>query len=198
MSANLTDRGRRKGSLSDRAVATAQGVLRGERGGWRRYLVFAGPAIIASIAYVDPGNFATNIQAGAKFGYGLLWVVLLANVIAMLFQALSAKLGIVTAQPCRNVPGAICQAGSSGDVGGQRNSGHGHRSRGVSRRRDRSVDIIPSAAVRRHGGDRHRDLRAAAVPELRLSPDRTYHRQHGEHYRALLSGRDLCRTDRLG
>src|ERR1700678_2410601 len=106
MSANLTDRGRRKGSLSDRAVATAQGVLRGERGGWRGYLVFAGPAIIASIAYVDPGNFATNIQAGAKYGYGLLWVVLLANVIAMLFQALSAKLGIVTgrnlAELCRD------------------------------------------------------------------------------------------------
>jgi NRAMP (natural resistance-associated macrophage protein)-like metal ion transporter len=45
---------------------------------------------------MDPGNFATNIQAGAKYGYGLLWVVLLANLIAMLFQALSAKLGIVT------------------------------------------------------------------------------------------------------
>src|SRR3984885_3922304 len=105
MSADLTDLSRRKGSLSDRAVATAQAILRGERGGWRGYLVFAGPAVIASIAYVDPGNFATNIQAGAKFGYGLLWVVLLANVIAMLFQALSAKLGIVTgrnlAEMCR-------------------------------------------------------------------------------------------------
>ena len=70
------------------------------------YSAFAGPAVIASIAYVDPGNFATNIQAGAKFGYGLLWVVLLANVIAMLFQALSAKLGIVTghnlAEICRD------------------------------------------------------------------------------------------------
>ena len=63
------------------------------------------PAVIASIAYMDPGNFATNIQAGAKYGYGLLWVVLLANLIAMLFQALSAKLGIVTgrnlAEMCR-------------------------------------------------------------------------------------------------
>ena len=61
---------------------------------------------IASIAYMDPGNFATNIQAGAKYGYGLLWVVLLANLIAMLFQALSAKLGIVTgrnlAEMCRD------------------------------------------------------------------------------------------------
>jgi manganese transport protein len=58
--------------------------------------LFAGPAVVASIAYIDPGNFATNIQAGAKYGYSLLWVVLAANLIAMLFQALSAKLGIVT------------------------------------------------------------------------------------------------------
>ncbi|MGN6233353.1 MAG: Nramp family divalent metal transporter [Trinickia sp.] len=62
----------------------------------RSVLLFAGPAVVASIAYVDPGNFATNLQAGAKYGYSLLWVVLAANVIAMLFQGLSAKLGIVT------------------------------------------------------------------------------------------------------
>ncbi|MGO8952453.1 MAG: Nramp family divalent metal transporter, partial [Rhodomicrobium sp.] len=60
--------------------------------GW----LFTGPAVVASIAYIDPGNFATNIQAGAKYGYGLLWVVLASNLIAMLFQGLSAKLGIVT------------------------------------------------------------------------------------------------------
>jgi manganese transport protein len=62
--------------------------------------------VVASIAYMDPGNFATNIQAGAKYGYTLLWVVLLANLIAMVFQALSAKLGIVTgrnlAEMCRD------------------------------------------------------------------------------------------------
>jgi manganese transport protein len=85
-----------RGSLSERTVATAQRILAGEHRGWRGYAVFVGPAVIASIAYVDPGNFATNIQAGARYGYGLLWVVLLANLIAMLFQALSAKLGIVT------------------------------------------------------------------------------------------------------
>nr|WP_255219123.1 Nramp family divalent metal transporter [Paraburkholderia kururiensis] len=64
--------------------------------GPRSVLLFAGPAVVASIAYMDPGNFATNLQAGARYGYALLWVVLAANVIAMLFQALSAKLGIVT------------------------------------------------------------------------------------------------------
>lgn len=71
-------------------------ILAGEGGGWRRGLAFAGPAVIASVAYMDPGNYATNIQAGAGYGYMLLWVVLLANLIAMLFQALSARLGIVT------------------------------------------------------------------------------------------------------
>src|SRR6202167_5409894 len=96
----------RPASLTERTIATARAVLEGQRGGWRAYLAFAGPAVIASIAYVDPGNFATNIQAGAKYGYGLLWVVLLANAIAMLFQGLSAKLGIVTgrnlAELCRD------------------------------------------------------------------------------------------------
>src|SRR3984957_14544170 len=95
---------RRRG-LSERTVATAQEALAGQRG-FRRTLAFVGPAVIASIAYMDPGNYATNIQAGARYGYELLWVVLLANVIAMLFQGLSAKLGIVTgrnlAELCRD------------------------------------------------------------------------------------------------
>jgi manganese transport protein len=102
----MTEITARPESLSERTVATARQVLAGQRGGPRAYLAFAGPAVIASIAYMDPGNFATNIQAGAKYGYGLLWVVLLANLIAMLFQALSAKLGIVTgrnlAEMCRD------------------------------------------------------------------------------------------------
>ncbi|MBV8712732.1 MAG: Nramp family divalent metal transporter [Solirubrobacterales bacterium] len=63
-----------------------------------------GPAFVASIAYVDPGNFATNLQGGAKFGYLLLWVVLAANLIAMLIQYLSAKLGVVTDQ---NLPEVV-------------------------------------------------------------------------------------------
>jgi manganese transport protein len=101
----MHDVARRSSSLTGRTVATAQAYLRGERGGLLTPLVFFGPALVASIAYMDPGNFATNIQAGAKYGYTLLWVVLLANLIAMLFQALSAKLGIVTghnlAEMCR-------------------------------------------------------------------------------------------------
>lgn len=71
-----------------------------------RLLPFLGPAFIASVAYVDPGNFATNIQGGSEFGYTLLWVILISNLMAMLVQALSAKLGIASginlAEHCRN------------------------------------------------------------------------------------------------
>ena len=83
-------------SMSDRTVLAGQEALSGRRRGTRAMLPFAGPAVIASIAYMDPGNFATNIQGGARFGYMLLWVVVAANLVAMLFQALSARLGIVT------------------------------------------------------------------------------------------------------
>jgi manganese transport protein len=71
------------------------------RGRVRAALAMFGPAFVASVAYVDSGNFATNIQGGAKFGYLLLWVVLAANLMAMLIQYLSAKLGVVTD---RNLP----------------------------------------------------------------------------------------------
>src|SRR5262249_20325477 len=94
------------GSLTKRNVTTARQVLAGGGRGLSGPPAFVGPAVVASIAYMDPGNFATNIQAGAKYGYELLWVVLAANLIAMLFQALSAKLGIVTgrnlAEVCRD------------------------------------------------------------------------------------------------
>jgi manganese transport protein len=90
--------------MTDRTVADIRRALSGEWR-WRNPLLFAGPAVVASIAYMDPGNFATNIGAGARYGYALLWVVLLANLTAMLFQAMSAKLGIVTgrnlAELCR-------------------------------------------------------------------------------------------------
>jgi len=88
-------------TLSERTAFAAHEVLAGRRRGVTALLPFAGPAVVASIAYMDPGNFATNIQAGAAYGYMLLWVVLAANIVAMLFQAMSAKIGIVTG---RNLP----------------------------------------------------------------------------------------------
>ena len=94
-------------NLSDRTALAIGEALRGRPAGrLATALLFAGPAVVASIAYMDPGNFATNVQAGAAYGYSLLWVVVIANGVAMLFQALSAKLGLVTgrnlAEHCRD------------------------------------------------------------------------------------------------
>jgi manganese transport protein len=88
-------------------IQAATDVLSGTsgKGLLARLLPFLGPAFIASVAYVDPGNFATNIQGGATFGYMLIWVIVASNLMAMLIQTLSAKLGIATgrnlAELCR-------------------------------------------------------------------------------------------------
>jgi manganese transport protein len=89
-------------------LLAAEGVLSGgqRKGFFARLVPFLGPAFIASVAYVDPGNYATNIQAGSQFGYMLLWVIVGSNLMAMIIQTLSAKLGIATgknlAELCRN------------------------------------------------------------------------------------------------
>ncbi|MDX6636656.1 MAG: manganese transport protein [Solirubrobacterales bacterium] len=82
-------------------AAAARRSLEGEARGVARLWPFLGPAFIAAVAYIDPGNFATNIAGGAKFGYLLLWVVVAANLIAMVVQTQSAKLGIATG---KNLP----------------------------------------------------------------------------------------------
>lgn len=79
-----------------RTPLTAESVLSGDVKGLKRLLPFLGPAFIAAVAYLDPGNFATNITAGSKYGYMLLWVIAVSNLMAVLIQALSAKLGIAT------------------------------------------------------------------------------------------------------
>ncbi|HEV8223951.1 MAG TPA: Nramp family divalent metal transporter [Rubrobacteraceae bacterium] len=83
----------------------AHASLKGDRRGIRRLWPFLGPAFIAAVAYVDPGNFATNISGGAQFGYLLLWVILTSNLMAMLIQSMSAKLGIATG---KNLP-EVCR-----------------------------------------------------------------------------------------
>jgi manganese transport protein len=84
-------------------VRPGEAILRGERR--FRLLPFLGPAFVACVAYIDPGNFATNIAGGSKFGYTLVWVIVASNLMAMLIQTLSAKLGIATG---RNLP-EICR-----------------------------------------------------------------------------------------
>ena len=86
-----------------RLPGAGERVLQGQ-GRWR-LLPFLGPAFIACVAYVDPGNFATNIAAGSKFGFTLVWVIVASNLMAMLIQTLSAKLGIATG---RNLP-EVCR-----------------------------------------------------------------------------------------
>lgn len=81
--------------------SSAEAVLDGDIKGWRRFLPFLGPAFIAAVAYIDPGNFATNITAGSQYGYLLLWVIAFSNLMALLIQSLSAKLGIATG---KNLP----------------------------------------------------------------------------------------------
>ena len=88
-------------------ISTAEKVLARETVPWRKRLFpFLGPAFVAAVAYIDPGNFATNVQSGAQLGYTLLWVIIISNLMAMLVQILSAKLGIATglnlAELCRN------------------------------------------------------------------------------------------------
>lgn len=97
---------RQPGIADGKTLEAAGKVLDGRfKPGIRRLLPFLGPAFVASVAYIDPGNFATNIQAGSEFGYMLLWVVVASNLMAMLIQTLSAKLGIATgknlAELCR-------------------------------------------------------------------------------------------------
>src|SRR3989440_6746052 len=87
----------------DRALRHGELVLQGQRR--FRLLPFLGPAFIACVAYIDPGNFATNIAGGSKYGYTLVWVIVASNLMAMLIQTLSAKLGIATG---RNLP-EICR-----------------------------------------------------------------------------------------
>ena len=105
------DRGAPEHPLDDvlpgeaRVLIAAQESLAGRRRGFSKLWPFLGPAFIAAVAYVDPGNFATNMAAGANFGYLLLWVVLSANLMAMLVQSMSAKLGIATR---KNLP-EVCR-----------------------------------------------------------------------------------------
>jgi len=96
-----------KTTQDNRTLTEARAVLRGrsKKGRFGSLLPFLGPAFIASVAYVDPGNFATNIAGGAQYGYTLLWVIIASNLMAILIQSLSAKLGIASgmnlAEQCR-------------------------------------------------------------------------------------------------
>jgi manganese transport protein len=88
-----------------RSLEDIHGTVAIPRAWWRRFLAFSGPALLISVGYMDPGNWATDLQAGSKYGYRLLWVLLVSNLMALLLQTLATRLGVVAgrdlAQACR-------------------------------------------------------------------------------------------------
>ncbi len=86
-----------KKEISEKSLSEVHGSVDTTQGsgGWKRFLAFIGPAYLVSVGYMDPGNWATDIAGGSRFGYSLIWILLLSNWIALLLQTLSAKLGIV-------------------------------------------------------------------------------------------------------
>jgi len=106
MATNATEPGWRRPRLAPSLVEVYRTVPVGAGGWWKKALAFAGPGYLVAVGYMDPGNWATDLAGGARFGYTLLSVILLSNLMAILLQGLSAKLGIVTgrdlAQACRD------------------------------------------------------------------------------------------------
>ena len=128
-----------------------------------------GPAFVAAIAYVDPGNVAANISAGAQFGFLLVWVIFLANAMAGLVQYLSAKLGLVSG---RTLPEAVADHTRTPTrhrlLAAGRIGRHGNRSRRGRRRRHRAVPAVRPAAA----GRRHHHRRGVAAAARRAEPPR--------------------------
>src|ERR671938_2021435 len=98
-------RGRRSLDEVHRSVSVTH------RSPWRRLFAYLGPAYLVSVGYMDPGNWATDLEGGARFGYALIWVLLMSNLMAVLLQTLAARLGVVTgrdlAQACRDSYGPV-------------------------------------------------------------------------------------------
>lgn len=107
---------RRDGQTTRDAIAVLNGTSK--KSGLGHLLPFLGPAFIASVAYVDPGNFATNIAGGAQFGYTLLWVIVASNLMTMLIQSLSAKLGIASDDAARYLFIFSADPGTHRSIGG--------------------------------------------------------------------------------
>ncbi len=102
----MADHTPQSGSLSLEGMHSSVAVPPHEAGFWEQWRAFVGPAVLVSVGYMDPGNWGTDLQAGAQFKYGLLWVVGIASIMAIFMQVISARLGVVTgkdlAQACRD------------------------------------------------------------------------------------------------
>ena len=129
----------------------------------RAALPLLGPAFVAAVAYVDPGNFATNISGGAKYGFLLVWVIVAANLMAMLVQYLSAKVGIATGRDAaRAVPRRLPATGHVGPLAPGRGDRDRDRPRRVRGRGDRAEPAVRGAALRRRTDDGRRGIRRSS------------------------------------
>ena len=180
------------GSLSLEGMHNSVHVPPHEAGFWEQWRAFVGPAVLVSVGYMDPGNWGTDLQAGAQFKYGLLWVVGIASLMAIFMQVISARLGVVTgkdlAQACRDwYPGVDALA----QLAVQRVGGRRLRSGRSAGQRSRSQpDVSHSAVV---GGDHHRARRPAAAGSagLRHADHRSHRAAAGRHHRSLLLHRNF-------
>ena len=185
--------------LDSATVRAAQLALAGKRPGIRGMLPFVGPAFIASIAYVDPGNFATNIQGGARFGYLLLWVVLASNVDRDVHPgALGQARHRHPAEPGRGVPRAVPAPGGVDPVGPLRAHRDGDRSGGGAGCGGRAPVAVRHAAGGRGPADGRAHVRHPRTPALRLPPAGGGADVAGGGDRRVLRRRDGLGRARLG
>ena len=155
-----------------------------------RILPFLGPAFIACVAYIDPGNFATNIAGGSKFGYTLVWVIVVSNLMAMLIQTLSAKLGIATGRTCRrSVATGSRVANVARTVAAGRGNRDGDGPRGVPRRGGRLSPAVRVRPVSVGDHHRHRGLRDPGAAAVRRASARSRDRRDRRRDRRLLPRR---------
>ncbi len=180
-----------------KVLEAAQRSLAERRGGLRGLWPFLGPAFIAAIAYIDPGNFATNIAAGAKYGYLLLWVILASNLMAMLIQTMSAKLGIATGHNLAEVSAStLLEPDAHLPLAAGRGGRDGHRPGRVHRRGARIPPALRHPAPARgraHGRRRVRDPGRGAA---RRAPPRGRHHGARRDHRGRLRLPDVPREPR--
>jgi hypothetical protein len=148
------------------------------RGRVRTALPLLGPAFVAAVAYVDPGNFATNNSGGARYGFLLVWVIVAANLMAMLVQYLSAKIGIASGRTLPELcPEAFPRPVTWGLWLQADRDRDRDRPRRVRRRGDRSQPAVRRAAFRGRPDDGGRRVRDSGASEPRLPPLRARHRR---------------------
>ena len=166
-------------------------------GFWRKLFAFAGPGYLVAVGYMDPGNWATDLAGGAKFGYTLLSVIMISNLMAILLQALSARLGIASgrdlAQACRD---SYSRPVDDRAVDAVRNRHRRLRPRGSDRRGDRAQPAVRPAADLGRLPDRARRARRAVPAAPRLPLRRGAGHRADRADRRLLRGRALARAAR--